>query len=202
MGEGKPGLGKPLRGSSYVQSKTDRELIQLVIDGRPASDPANTTGVAMPARAGMGLSDEEVRFAVLYLRSMQTVDPAVEQLASSDGAASDSTGVAALPAEDGGQPLPGSSTPEARQLYLASCASCHGVNGEGVDGSGKSLAESDFVASKTGTELMRFVKQGRPVWDAQNTTGIDMPPKGGNPALTEDELEQIIAHVRAINTGS
>ena len=83
--------------------------------------------------------------------------------------------------------------------FVASCSACHGAAGEGVAGLGKALAGSPFVREKTDAELMTFVKTGRPIWDPENTTGIDMPAKGGNPALTDDDLFAIVAYIRSLN---
>ena len=40
---------------------------------------------------------------------------------------------------------------------------------------------------------------GRPAYHPDNTQGVDMPPKGGNPALTDDDLLAIIAFQRTWN---
>ena len=47
--------------------------------------------------------------------------------------------------------------------------------------------------------MLEFVKVGRPTGDPLNTTGVDMPPKGGNPALSEEDLYDIVAYIRAIH---
>lgn len=86
-----------------------------------------------------------------------------------------------------------------RELYLQSCQSCHGPEAEGVDGVGKSLAASDFIASTPAADLVDFVKTGRPSGDPDNTTGIDMPPKGGNPALSDDDIGDIVAYMKSLN---
>jgi disulfide bond formation protein DsbB len=67
-----------------------------------------------------------------------------------------------------------------------------------MPGLGKPLSTSAFVESKTDPELVAFIKTGRPLWDAANTTGLDMPPKGGNPALSDDEIDVIVSFIRAI----
>ncbi|MCE7967273.1 MAG: hypothetical protein DYG94_00805 [Leptolyngbya sp. PLA3] len=87
--------------------------------------------------------------------------------------------------------------PEAA-LFVASCSSCHGADGGGVEGLGKSLKDSEWAKGKSDDELLAFIKQGRPIWDAENTTGIDMPPKGGNPALTDEDIRAIIKHIRTL----
>lgn len=87
-----------------------------------------------------------------------------------------------------------------QQLFVSSCSTCHGPAGEGVTGLGKPLTESAFVAGLSDAELLAFIKNGRMVDDPLNTTGIAMPPKGGNPALTDEQLQAIIAYLRSIHT--
>ena len=48
-------------------------------------------------------------------------------------------------------------------------------------------------------ELLDFIKTGRPISHPDNTTGVDMPPKGGNPALTDEQLTDIIAYIRTLH---
>jgi disulfide bond formation protein DsbB len=47
-------------------------------------------------------------------------------------------------------------------------------------------------------EFVEFVKNGRKITDPLNNTGVDMPPYGGNPALTEQDLFDIVAYVRSL----
>jgi len=88
---------------------------------------------------------------------------------------------------------------EGKTLFASTCGACHGPNGEGVQGLGKDMRNSEFIASKSDEELLAFVKQGRPIGDPLNTTGVDMPPKGGNPALTDEQLYDIVAFMRSIH---
>ena len=78
------------------------------------------------------------------------------------------------------------------------CIACHGAGGVGIDGLGKDMTASEFIAGLNDEELLAFVKIGRPISDSLNTTGVDMPPKGGNPALTEDQILDIIAYIRVL----
>jgi cytochrome c5 len=48
--------------------------------------------------------------------------------------------------------------------------------------------------------MLEFIKTGRPLWDSLNTSGIDMPPKGSNPAITDEEIRAIIAYIRSLST--
>ena len=85
------------------------------------------------------------------------------------------------------------------QLFVQSCSACHGEDAKGLPSLGKDLTTSTFVASQSNEELLQFVKTGRPMGDPENTTGVDMPPKGGNPALTDQQILDIIAHIRTIH---
>ena len=84
------------------------------------------------------------------------------------------------------------------ELYNQVCVVCHGPGGEGVEGLGKPFTTSEFVSANSDAELLEFVKQGRPVGHPDNTTGVDMPPKGGNPALTDEQILDIIAYIRTL----
>jgi disulfide bond formation protein DsbB len=84
------------------------------------------------------------------------------------------------------------------QLFMVSCSACHGVGGVGIQGLGKPLTTSEFISQKSDEELLNFIKTGRPADDPLNTTGVLMPPKGGNPALTDEEIREIIIYLRAI----
>ncbi|MCB0129876.1 MAG: cytochrome c, partial [Caldilineaceae bacterium] len=72
------------------------------------------------------------------------------------------------------------------KVYQVSCVACHGPDARGVEGLGKSLhpEDSNFISERTDAELVEYIKVGRRIDDPLNTTGIDMPPKGGNPAMT------------------
>ena len=78
------------------------------------------------------------------------------------------------------------------------CSACHGQDALGVKGLGKDLVHSEFVMQETDAEMLKYVNEGRAVDDPRNTTGIPMPPKGGNPALTDQQIVHIIAYLRTI----
>ena len=84
------------------------------------------------------------------------------------------------------------------QRFAGTCVSCHGPDAKGIAGLGKDLTTSEFVKSKSDSELVAFIQAGRPASDALNTTGVDMPPKGGNPALTEQDLADVVAYLRTM----
>lgn len=180
---GIPRLGKPLRNSAFVQSHSDDELLSVIANGRLPGDPDNTTGAVMPPRAGNpALDNNHLMNVVYYLRTLQ--DPEEPTVDLTEWVVAD---------------LPGGDSGPGHEVFVAACSACHGVNGEGMEGLGKPLDTSTFVESKTDKELAAFIKTGRPIWDAANTTGVDMPPKGGNPALSAEELSTIIAYIRSLH---
>ena len=87
---------------------------------------------------------------------------------------------------------------QGQQLYIG-CSACHGPDAMGIPNLGKDLVNSEFVHSLSDAELLTFIKTGRPIWDALNTTGIDMPSRGGNPTLTDDDILAIIAYLRSLS---
>lgn len=88
------------------------------------------------------------------------------------------------------------------ELYLANCASCHGVRGQGQPNWGTPLVASQFVQNNNDSNLLRFLKRGRMANDPQSVMGGNMPPRGGNPRLTDRDLEALVAHMREMNAAS
>jgi disulfide bond formation protein DsbB len=86
-----------------------------------------------------------------------------------------------------------------KQIYAQLCIACHGPEAKGVQGLGKDLTTSTFIAEKTDAELVEFIVKGRDPGDPLNTTGVAMPPKGGNPALSEQDMLDIVAYMRTIH---
>jgi disulfide bond formation protein DsbB len=111
------------------------------------------------------------------------------------------SGPVAQAAADAGQAnaLPAGDPVKGKELFVPTCGACHGPEGKGVQGLGKDMTTSTFIAEKTDADLLAFVKVGRAPDDPLNTTGVLMPPKGGNPALTDAQLIDIIAYIRTIH---
>lgn len=115
------------------------------------------------------------------------------------GGGGDSSGseTASQPAEEAAPVSTGDPAAGKEQFDMV-CFACHGPGGEGIEGLGKPFTTSEFLREKSDAEMVEFIKVGRPSGDPLNTTGIDMPPKGGNPALTEEQILDIIAYVRTL----
>ncbi len=92
----------------------------------------------------------------------------------------------------------GGDVEKGKQLYLQSCSACHGQDAEGIKGLGLPLKNSEFMASITDKELVDLIIRGRPATSPESKTKIDMPPKGGNPALSEEDIKDIVAYLRSL----
>ncbi len=88
------------------------------------------------------------------------------------------------------------------KIFQSVCFACHGFNAKGIPGLGKPLIGSQFFNSHTDDEMVAFLQVGRPVTDPLNTTGVQMPPRGGNASLTDDDLRNVIAYIRSLNLPS
>jgi mono/diheme cytochrome c family protein len=94
--------------------------------------------------------------------------------------------------------LPAGNPEEGEEHYAAYCTACHGVDGKGRPNLGKDLVSSPFVKDQSDAQLIAFIKRGRDVNDPLNTTKMPMPPKAGNPAFTDKELNDVVAFMRQL----
>ena len=86
---------------------------------------------------------------------------------------------------------------EGELLYAQACASCHGEQGQGVEGLGTALANSPYAADLTDSEMLALIQNGRLADAADNRTGIAMPQSGGQSGLTDEQIANIILVIRA-----
>ncbi len=100
---------------------------------------------------------------------------------------------------DAGEEVAAGDATVGQELFVSTCSACHGPEGEGIEGLGKDMTDSEFIAGLSDAELLEFIKTGRQSSHPDNTTGVDMPPKGGNPALTDEQILDIIAYIREIH---
>jgi mono/diheme cytochrome c family protein len=84
------------------------------------------------------------------------------------------------------------------KVFMTTCATCHGRDAMGLPRLGKGLHHNEFTRGKTDAELVTFILEGRRANHPLNTTGVDMPPKGGNPALKQEDIENVVAYVRTL----
>lgn len=96
---------------------------------------------------------------------------------------------------------PGDTT-HGKLVFITTCSTCHGQDGSGVKGLGKDLVQSEFVKKTADDDLVKMVNIGRPADHPLNTNKIAMPPKGGNSALTDQDVRDAIAYLRTISKPS
>lgn len=85
-----------------------------------------------------------------------------------------------------------------KAIFGRICATCHGQDAKGLPKLGKSLIGNEFTASQSDAELVEFLKIGRRADHPLNVTGVDMPPKGGDPSLSEEDLKAVVAYIRTL----
>ena len=78
-------------------------------------------------------------------------------------------------------------------IYSQTCIACHGVNGKGAFPGVADLTKGDGALLKPNEELMNSITDG---FQSPGST-LAMPPRGGNPTLTEGDVEAVLAYLRA-----
>ena len=106
--------------------------------------------------------------------------------------------VGAIACGGGGGGADAAKAAEGHKLFKGTCATCHGPEGRGMPKLGKDLYNNKFTQSLSDTELIEFLKKGRSAGDPLNERGVDMPPRGGNPVLTDADLALIVAYIRSL----
>lgn len=106
------------------------------------------------------------------------------------------TALAAACGGGGGDLTPERAVQRGQVVYDRVCATCHARSGAGIPMLGSKLIDSEMIQSHSDSELVDFLREGRAATDPLNTTGVDMPPKGGDPSLTDQDLANIVTYLR------
>lgn len=79
-----------------------------------------------------------------------------------------------------------------KKLYTQYCLACHGADGAGTMPGVSDLTDPAGVLAKSDAVLLRSLLDGvqRP------GAPLVMPPKGGNPALTEQDMRRVLTYIR------
>lgn len=79
------------------------------------------------------------------------------------------------------------------KVYAQTCIACHGANGKGAIPGVSDFTKADGPLAKSDDILFASVRDGLV------TPGkpLSMPPKGGNPSLTDDEIQAVIEYLRS-----
>jgi len=195
-GLGVAGLGRNLVDSDFVANLSDAEFATFIAIGRPFAQP-----VAMPPKGGHDeLTRADLEDVVTYVRGLQDPRrmpelPAMTTLVVAPPSEADQA--RALEAAGGDADL-AFFIASGTKLFGATCSACHGKDGGGIQGNGKALKNNAFIQGLDDDGLYKFLMKGRGPSDPGNTTGISMPAKGGNPALSEDDLLDIVAYLRTL----
>ena len=202
-GKGVEGLGKDLTQSWFIASTDDTELRAFVARGRTVEEQFNTTKIPMPPKGGHDeLTDADLGDIVIYVRGLQDPRrmPALAPSAMAAAAAAPPTAdeqAKALALAGGDAELAGYIA-HGSKLFIGTCTACHGKDARGLPKLGKDLVASEFGKKLDDDAMLAFLKRGRDVSDPLNTTQTAMPPKGGNPALSDDDLLDVISYVRSL----
>jgi mono/diheme cytochrome c family protein len=89
-----------------------------------------------------------------------------------------------------------------QQLFVRSCAVCHGQAAQGMPNQGMDLRSSKLIAEREDADILEFLRVGRLPNDPKSVTGLYMPPKGGNMSLGDEHLSSIVAYLRSVQQQS
>lgn len=80
-----------------------------------------------------------------------------------------------------------------KAVYSQTCIACHGASGKGMIPGVRDLTDADGALAKSDEELVKNITDGF------QTPGsaMPMPPRGGNPTLTEDDIKAVVIYLRA-----
>jgi disulfide bond formation protein DsbB len=201
---GIPGLGKDLIDSTFVHGLSDEALLQFIIAGRDPSDPANTTGIPMPARGGNpSLTDDQLRSVIAFLRTESGSAPNIEQAQAAPPTevvqvAPTFTPVPRLEATILPTTIPVTPQPfSAEAAYDWSCAGCHGADGSGNEPFAGSITGSELLTDSQA--LLDFLIGAHPPVDP--AVDYPHPSRGGYPELTDEQLNAVIDYLKGLESG-
>ena len=80
-----------------------------------------------------------------------------------------------------------------KAVYSQTCIACHGSNGKGAIPGVRDLTDPDGSLAKSDEELIGSITDGFQSPGAAMT----MPPKGGNPTLTANDISAVLSYLRA-----
>jgi len=93
-----------------------------------------------------------------------------------------------------GVALPSLAAPDGKTLYQQTCIACHGPAAKGAFPGIPDLTRKAGPLSKPDAELIANVLNGY----QSKGSPMAMPPKGGNPSLTAEDVAAIVAYLRTL----
>ncbi|HHC08416.1 MAG TPA: cytochrome c [Actinobacteria bacterium] len=159
------------------------------------NDTPNDTEGPKPRGALLWLAPLAVSVAVILLVWGAVISAnRPEPPAAAPEAPTTTTSATTAPPSGGG----GGDAAKGEEIFRGTCAACHGQDAKGIPGLGHDLTNNSFIQGLSDDELVAFIEEGRPADHPDNTTGVAMPPKGGNPTLTEADLRDVVAFLRTL----
>jgi mono/diheme cytochrome c family protein len=83
--------------------------------------------------------------------------------------------------------------------FQGTCVACHGFDARGIPGLGPSMIANDYINQLSDEDLTALIIVGREVTHPENTTGVAMPARGGNPSLSDDDIDDLVNYIRSLN---
>ncbi|HEY9052048.1 MAG TPA: cytochrome c [Gammaproteobacteria bacterium] len=84
----------------------------------------------------------------------------------------------------------------AEEVYFQTCIICHGDDGSGSMPGVPDLADSKSLFVDKNEVILARLKAG-----IQTQGNVSMPPKGGNPDLTDDQLLEVLLYLKELVKG-
>ena len=88
-------------------------------------------------------------------------------------------------------------TATGEKVYAQTCIACHGANGKGMIPGVSDLTKDDGPLAKSDETLIASIRDGL----VTPGKALSMPPKGGNPALSDADIKAVLAYLRDIFGG-
>lgn len=79
-----------------------------------------------------------------------------------------------------------------KETYEKTCIACHAADGKGAFPGTPDFTDSAGALSKSDDVLIKHITNGF----QSPGSPMAMPPKGGNPSLTEKDVEAVLKHIR------
>ncbi|MCB0077530.1 MAG: cytochrome c [Anaerolineales bacterium] len=95
-------------------------------------------------------------------------------------------------------PLTDPTLSAAAASYNRSCLACHGEAGAGVLGMGRPLSNNEVLQAMSDAEIAVLIREGRDGSHPDNISGVAMPARGGDPSLTDVQIAELVAYIRAL----
>jgi mono/diheme cytochrome c family protein len=77
-------------------------------------------------------------------------------------------------------------------IYKQTCTVCHGANGQGTVPGAANFTDKKGILNKPDNVLLEHIIKGY----QSPGSAMAMPPRGGNPKLTDDDLKNVLAYIR------